>query len=81
MQVALNLGLDGRLVLDTPLMWLDKAQTWALADGLGILDATIELTHTCYKGDRAHRHAWGYGCADCPACALRADGWRRWRDA
>ena len=81
MQVALNLGLQRRLVLETPLMWLDKAATWALADQLGIVDVTVERTHTCYLGERAHRHAWGYGCGGCPACELRAAGWARWRQA
>jgi 7-cyano-7-deazaguanine synthase len=79
MQLALNLGLDRRFVLETPLMWLDKAATWALADRLGVLDITVELTHTCYRGDREHRHDWGYGCGGCPACRLRADGWARFR--
>ena len=81
MQLALNLGLARRFVLETPLMWLDKAATWAMADGLGIVDVTVELTHTCYLGDRSARHPWGYGCGECPACRLRADGWDRWRQA
>ncbi len=80
MQVALNLGMARRFVLETPLMWLDKAATWAMADRLGILDETVELTHTCYKGDRTHRHPWGWGCAACPACDLRAAGWARWKE-
>ncbi len=80
MQLALNLGLERRFVLETPLMWLDKAATWAMAERLGVLDITIELTHTCYLGDRTHRHAWGFGCGACPACGLRADGWRRFRE-
>ena len=79
MQLALNLGMQRHFVLDTPLMWLDKAATWALVDRLGIVDLTIEHTHTCYLGDRTHRHDWGWGCDACPACHLRADGWRRWR--
>ena len=79
MQVALNLGLGRRLVLETPLMWLDKAETWALAGTLGIVELTVERTHTCYKGDRTHHDPWGYGCNACPACALRAAGWERWR--
>jgi 7-cyano-7-deazaguanine synthase len=82
MQVALNLGLEARFVLHTPLMWRDKAATFALAQELGgeaLVDLVVELTHTCYRGDRTHRHDWGYGCGDCPACELRADGWRRWR--
>ncbi|GAC1348574.1 MAG: 7-cyano-7-deazaguanine synthase QueC [Acetobacteraceae bacterium] len=81
MQLALNLGLDRRFILETPLMWRDKAATWALADQLGILDLTIELTHTCYRGDRTHRHAWGHGCGTCPACTLRADGWHQYQAA
>jgi len=79
MQVALNLGMQRRFVLETPLMWLDKAATWALADRLGIVALTVERTHTCYMGDRTHRHGWGWGCGACPACELRAAGWRRWR--
>ncbi len=77
MQLALNLGMASRFVLHTPLMWLDKAATFAMARAFGILEATIELTHTCYRGDRTHRHAWGYGCNECPACHLRADGFAR----
>ncbi len=79
MQLALNLGMQRRFVLETPLMWLDKAATWALADQLGIVGLTVEHTHTCYLGDRTHRHDWGWGCGACPACVLRAEGWRRWR--
>ncbi|MDB5512687.1 MAG: 7-cyano-7-deazaguanine synthase [Enterovirga sp.] len=81
MQVALNLGLETRLVLHTPLMWRDKAETFALADRIGgpdLLRVVIEDSHTCYLGDRSHRHAWGYGCGGCPACRLRADGYERW---
>ena len=81
MQLALNLGMDRRFVLHTPLMWLDKAQTWAMAERLGLLDATVEHTHTCYRGDRTQRHPWGYGCGACPACRLRADGWTRFKAA
>ena len=81
MQLALNLGMTRRFVLETPLMWLDKAATWAMADRLGILDVTVELTHTCYMGDRAHLHSWGRGCGACPACELRAAGWARWKEA
>ena len=80
MQLALNLGLERRFVLETPLMWLDKAATWALAAQLGGLDITVELTHTCYLGNRTDRHAWGFGCGTCPACELRAAGWRRFRE-
>ncbi len=79
MQLALNLGMQRRFVLETPLMWLDKAATWALADRLGIVALTVEHTHTCYMGDRTHRHEWGWGCGACPACELRAAGWQRWR--
>jgi 7-cyano-7-deazaguanine synthase len=77
MQVALGLGLDRRLVLHTPLMWRDKAQTFALARQLGgqaLLDLVIEDSHSCYLGDRTTRHGWGYGCGHCPACDLRAKG-------
>jgi 7-cyano-7-deazaguanine synthase len=81
MQVALNLGMQRRFVLETPLMWLDKAATWALAASLGILDMVITQTHTCYLGERGTLHAWGYGCATCPACQLREDGFRRWQAA
>ena len=82
MQLALNLGMGRRFVLETPLMWLDKAATWALAQELGgdaLVSLIVERTHTCYLGDRTHRHAWGHGCGTCPACELRAAGWRRWR--
>ena len=83
MQVALTLGLDRRLVLETPLMWIDKAATWALAEQLGgapLLDVIVEQTHTCYLGDRTHRHKWGWGCGTCPACELRSAGWRTFRE-
>lgn len=79
MQLALNLGMDRRFVLETPLMWLDKAQTWALSERLGVLDAVVEHSHTCYLGDRTRRHDWGWGCGTCPACGLRARGWERFR--
>ena len=80
MQVALTLGLDKRLTLHTPLMWIDKAETFALAEELGgkpFLDLVIEDSHSCYLGDRAHRHDWGYGCGACPACQLRANGFAK----
>jgi 7-cyano-7-deazaguanine synthase len=88
MQLALSLGMDKRFLIDTPLMWIDKAETWALAHALGeksgtpgggkaLVDLIIEHTHTCYLGDREHRHAWGYGCGSCPACELRARGYER----
>jgi 7-cyano-7-deazaguanine synthase len=78
MQVALGLGLDRRLVLHTPLMWRDKAQTFALARALGgeaLLDLVVEQSHSCYLGDRSTRHSWGCGCGSCPACDLRAKGY------
>jgi len=82
MQVALTLGLDRRFVLETPLMWRDKAQTWEMAQELGG-DALVELirteSHSCYKGDRSRLHPWGHGCGECPACDLRAGGWLKWR--
>jgi 7-cyano-7-deazaguanine synthase len=79
LQVALNLGMERRFVLHTPLMWLTKGDTWRLAETLGgraLVDAVVEHTHTCYLGDRTHRHPWGFGCGTCPACELRAQGWR-----
>jgi 7-cyano-7-deazaguanine synthase len=79
MQLALNLGMQRRFVLETPLMWIDKAATWAMAESLGILGLVVEQTHTCYLGDRSARHDWGYGCGTCPACELRAQGFARWR--
>ncbi len=81
MQLALSLGMDRRFLIETPLMWIDKAQTWALAESLGgaaLVDLIVERTHTCYLGDREHRHTWGYGCGQCPACELRARGYEKW---
>ena len=80
MQLALTLGMDRRFVVHTPLMWIDKAGTFALAKDIGgqpLLDLVIEETHSCYRGDRSQWHAWGYGCGDCPACRLRADGFAK----
>jgi 7-cyano-7-deazaguanine synthase len=80
MQVALTLGLDKPLVLHTPLMWIDKAGTFAMAEQIGgkaLLDLVVADTHSCYLGDRAHRHDWGYGCGACPACTLRAQGYAK----
>jgi 7-cyano-7-deazaguanine synthase len=78
LQATLSLGMDRRFVIHTPLMWRDKAATWSLAEALGG-DALVELireeTHSCYLGDRTHRHSWGYGCGECPACDLRRRGW------
>lgn len=82
LQVALSLGLDRRLVVETPLMWIDKAATWALTRELGgdpLVDLVVESTHSCYAGDRTKRHDWGYGCGECPACELRRAGWEKWR--
>jgi 7-cyano-7-deazaguanine synthase len=81
LQTALNLGMNKAFELHTPLMWLDKAATWALADelgGAGLVDLIREHSHTCYLGERGAQHAWGYGCGECPACALRAKGWREY---
>ena len=81
MQVALSLGLDAPMVVETPLMWLNKAQTWALSDALGgpaLTELIVEHTHTCYLGQRGLRHAWGHGCGTCPACLLRAAGHSAW---
>ena len=79
LQVTLNLGMDQRFVVQTPLMWIDKAATWRLTaelGGSGLVDIIREHSHSCYLGDRVHRHEWGYGCGSCPACDLRANGWR-----
>jgi 7-cyano-7-deazaguanine synthase len=78
---ALALGLERPIRIETPLMHLTKAQTWALAHELGgraLVSAIVETSHTCYEGNRAHRHVWGYGCGACPACELRAKGWAEW---
>jgi 7-cyano-7-deazaguanine synthase len=82
MQAALALGLDRPLAIETPLMWIDKAQTWQLAHDLGgkaLVELIVEDTRTCYLGERGARHAWGYGCGACPACALRKKGYEAWR--
>lgn len=81
-QQAISLGLDRPFTIETPLMHIDKAGTWALADQLGgaaLVDLIRDETHTCYLGDRTHRHPWGWGCGTCPACELRARGWKAWR--
>jgi 7-cyano-7-deazaguanine synthase len=82
MQAALSLGMERRFVLHTPLMRIGKAGTFAMAEDIGgkpLLDLVIEATHSCYLGDRTHRHDWGYGCGTCPACRLRADGFASFR--
>ena len=79
LEKALQLGMDKPFQLHTPLMWLDKAATWGLANelgGAGLVDLIREHSHTCYLGERGARHDWGYGCGECPACQLRAKGWR-----
>jgi len=81
---ALNLGMDREFVVDTPLMWIDKAATWRLAESLGgvdLVDLIRERTHTCYLGERGELHDWGYGCGACPACELRAKGYGEYRAA
>jgi len=87
MQIALSLGMDKRFLIETPLMWIDKADTWRMAERLGgtrLVDLIVEHTHTCYLGDRVHRHDWGYGCelgtkTACPACDLRGKGWDKYK--
>jgi len=84
LQVAISLGMDAPMTIETPLMWLDKAQTWAFSAALGgeaLNDLIIHHTHTCYIGDRSKRHDWGYGCGECPACALRRRGYTGWRES
>jgi len=84
MAKALSLGLARDVRIHTPLMFIDKAQTWQLAEnlgGAGLIDLIVEESVTCYEGDRAHRHAWGYGCGVCPACELRARGFAAYRAA
>jgi 7-cyano-7-deazaguanine synthase len=81
-QVALSLGLAQPLTIETPLMFLTKAQTWALSEQLGgaaLNELIVEHTHTCYLGERGARHDWGHGCGHCPACELRARGWAAYR--
>ncbi len=84
LQVTLNLGMGSRMIVHTPLMWLNKAETWSMASGLGG-DALVEIirtgTHTCYLGEHDKLHDWGYGCAKCPACELRMKGWETFRSA
>ena len=82
LQVAVSLGMGQRFTFDTPLMWLDKAETWELARSLGgqaLVDLIVNDSHTCYHGVRDTLHAWGYGCGTCPACALRRSGYERWK--
>jgi 7-cyano-7-deazaguanine synthase len=75
--------MEKRFVIETPLMWIDKSETWALAHALGgegLVDLIIRHSHTCYRGDHTHLHNWGYGCNDCPACDLRRIGYTRWTE-
>ena len=92
LQIALSLGMDRRFLIETPLMWIDKAATWQLAHTLGaqadpseggqrLVDLILEHTHTCYLGERSQRHAWGYGCGTCAACMLRAKGYAGFCDS
>lgn len=81
---SVSLGMARNFAFETPLMYIDKAATWAMAEELGgarFVDIIVEDTHSCYRGDRTHRHDWGYGCGTCPACELRASGYARWRAA
>lgn len=74
--------MDRRFVIHTPMMWIDKAATFELAERIGgkaLAEIVIEETHSCYMGDRAHRHEWGYGCGTCPACQLRASGYEKYK--
>lgn len=83
LQVALSLGLDTPMTLDTPLMFIDKAATWRLAESLGgaaLVQLIVEETHTCYLGERGELHPWGHGCGRCPACELRARGFAQYRE-
>ncbi len=80
---AIRLGTETDFVIETPLMYLSKAQTWELAEtlgGAGLIELIVEHTHTCYRGVRDKRHVWGYGCGSCPACELRASGFFQWSE-
>ncbi|MFM0562252.1 7-cyano-7-deazaguanine synthase QueC [Paraburkholderia sediminicola] len=79
LQVAISLGMDAPLIIETPLMWINKRQTWQMANELGgeeFVELIRSETHTCYLGDRSALHDWGYGCGKCPACELRATGYK-----
>ncbi len=81
LEASINKGMETDIRIETPLMYIDKAATWALAHKLGgdaLVALTLEHSHSCYRGDRSVRHAWGYGCNDCPACELRAAGFEKW---
>ena len=82
LEQAINKGIESDMCIDTPLMYIDKAETWSFAHELGgnaLVEITLEYSHTCYRGDRDNRHPWGYGCGDCPACELRAAGYEKWK--
>ena len=82
LQQSLSLGIDKEFEISTPLMWIDKAQTWKMAHEIGgdeLIDLIIKNTHTCYLGDRAKLHDWGYGCGNCPSCDLRKQGFTKWQ--
>lgn len=84
LETALNLGMDRDFRIETPLMYLTKAQTWAMSKRLGgqdLVDLIMSESHTCYLGERGQLHAWGHGCGTCPACDLRAKGWAEWHAA
>ena len=83
MQQTLNLGMEQGFSIETPLMWLTKAESWAMAEDLGgaaLIELIVEETHSCYLGERGKRHDWGYGCGTCPACQLRAQGFAKFTD-
>lgn len=84
LETAINKGMESAITIDTPLMHIDKAATWEMAQQLGgdaLVELTLEHSHTCYRGDRNTRHVWGYGCNNCPACELRAAGFEKWKAA
>jgi 7-cyano-7-deazaguanine synthase len=79
LQVTLNIGMGTNILIETPLMWLNKAQTWEMANtigGINFIELVRNETHTCYKGQRTKFHSWGFGCGDCPACNIRARGYK-----
>ncbi len=84
LEQAIRLGTEIPFTIETPLMWLTKAETWMLAERLGgpaLVELIVEETHSCYRGMRGTRHDWGYGCGSCPACELRAKGFAEWQSA
>lgn len=84
LETAINLGMESTLTIETPLMYLDKAQSWSMTHELGgdaLVEIICEHSHSCYRGNREDRHEWGYGCHDCPACDLRARGYEVWKSA